>query len=138
MPNARILVADDDPGMLGTLSWILKEQGYEVVTTHEGGRVVPIMIDRTPDLVLLDILFNDQSGIDVLELIRKDERWRDVPVVMMSALTPEEAAVRTLGLGAADYVRKPFRVRELLARIEAQLRMRAILPNTADEAGNEG
>lgn len=132
MPNARILVADDDPGMLGTLSWILKEQGYEVVTTHEGSRVVPLMIDRTPDLVLLDILFNDQSGIDVLELIKKDERWRDVPVVMMSALTPEEAAVRTLGIGAADYVRKPFRVRELLARIEAQLRMRAILRSAND------
>jgi DNA-binding response OmpR family regulator len=132
MPNARILVADDDPGMLGTLSWILKEQGYEVVTTHEGGRVVPIMIDRTPDLVLLDIMFADSSGIDVLELIKKDERWRDVPVVMMSALTPEEAAVRTLGLGAADYVRKPFRVRELLARIEAQLRMRAILRSAND------
>lgn len=127
MPNARILVADDDPAMLGTLSWILKEQGYEVVSTHDGKRVVPLMEERTPDLVLLDVLFGDANGTDVLETIKRDERWRDVPIVMMSALTPEEAAVRTLGLGAADYVRKPFRVRELLARIQAQLRMRSIL-----------
>src|SRR5919108_5418015 len=127
MPNARLLVADDDPALLGTLSWVLKEQGYEVVSTHEGNRVVPLMAERAPDLVLLDILFADSSGTDVLERIKRDERWRDIPVVMMSALTPEEAAVRTLGLGAADYVRKPFRVRELLARIQAQLRMRAIL-----------
>ena len=68
----------------------------------------------------------------MLEAIKQDERWRDVPVVMMSGLTLEEAAVRTLGLGAADFVRKPFRVRELLARIQAQLRMRAILRSAHD------
>jgi two-component system, cell cycle response regulator len=127
MPNARILVADDDPGMLGTLSWILKEQGYEVVSTPDGNRVLHLMAERTPDLVLLDVLFGDANGTDVLEAIKRDERWQDVPIVMMSALSPEEAAVRTLGIGAADYVRKPFRVRELLARIQAQLRMRSIL-----------
>lgn len=127
MPDARILVADDDPALLGTLSWILKEQGYDVVATHEGSRVIPLMAERTPDLVLLDILFQDSSGTEVLEAIKQDDRWRDIPVVMMSALSIEEAAVRTLGVGAADYVRKPFRVRELLARIQAQLRMRAIL-----------
>jgi two-component system cell cycle response regulator len=132
MPNARILVADDDPGLLGTLAWVLKEQGYDVTSTNEGGRVLPLMGERTPDLVLLDILFEDSSGTEVLEAIKQDDRWRDVPVVMMSALSLEEAAVRTLGLGAADYVRKPFRVRELLARIQAQLRMRAILRSAND------
>lgn len=132
MPNARILVAADDPALLGTLAWVLKEQGYDVMSTNEGSRVLPLMAERTPDLVLLDILFEDSSGTDVLETIKQDDRWRDVPVVMMSALSLEEAAVRTLGLGAADYVRKPFRVRELLARIQAQLRMRAILRSAND------
>ena len=132
MPNARILVADDDPSVLGTLVWVLKEQGYEVVSTHEGSRVVPLMEERIPDLVLLDIQFADSSGMDVLGAIRNEERWLGIPVVMMSALTLEESAVRTLGLGAADYVRKPLRVRELLARIEAQLRMRAILRSAHD------
>ena len=132
MPDARILVADDDSALLGTLDWILKEHGYEVTSTDQGSRVIPLMTERTPDLVLLDILFDDVSGTDVLEAIKGDERWRDIPIVMMSGLTREESAVRTLGLGAVDYVRKPFRVRELLARIEAQLRMRAILRSTHD------
>jgi two-component system cell cycle response regulator len=132
MPDARILVADDDPAVLGTLVWVLKEQGYDVVSTHEGSRVLSLMAERPPDLVLLDIEFEDSSGAEVLEAIKNDERWRELPVVMISALSLEESAVRTLGLGAADYVRKPFRVRELLARIEAQLRMRAILRSAHD------
>ncbi|HEY5546450.1 MAG TPA: diguanylate cyclase [Gemmatimonadaceae bacterium] len=132
MPNAHILIADDDPALLGTLAWVLKEQGYDVTSTTEGSRVVSLMAERTPDLVLLDITFEDSSGTEVLDSIKQDDRWRDVPVVMMSGLSLEEAAVRTLGLGAADYVRKPFRVRELLARIQAQLRMRAILRSAND------
>ena len=132
MPDARILVADDDLSVLGTLSWVLKEQGYDVVSTHEGSAVIPLMEARAPDLVLLDIQFEDGSGTDVLEAIRNNDRWSEIPVVMMSAMSLEESAVRTLGLGAADYVRKPLRVRELLARIEAQLRMRAILRSAHD------
>jgi two-component system cell cycle response regulator len=132
VPNAHLLVADDDPAFVGTLAWVLKEQGYEVTSTHDGNCVLPLMEERMPDLVLLDILFEESDGTDVLERIKGDERFRDVPVVMMSGLSLEESAVRTLGLGAADYVRKPFRVRELLARIQAQLRMRAILSSAYD------
>ena len=132
MPDARILVADDDLSVLGTLSWVLKEQGYDVVSTHEGSAVIPLMEARAPDLVLLDIQFEDGSGTDVLEAIRNNDRWSEIPVVMMSAMSLEESAVRTLGLGAADYVRKPLRVRELRARIEALLRMRAILRSAHD------
>jgi len=136
MPNAHILIADDDAALVSTMSWVLKEHGYEVTATHEGHRVIPLMAQRTPDVVLLDILFADSDGTDILELIKADDRWRDLPVLMMSALPLEETAVRSLGLGAADYVRKPFRVRELLARIQAQLRMRAIL-RSAREALRE-
>lgn len=127
MPNAHVLVADDDESLVATMAWVLKEHGYDVSATHEGHRVIPLMAERTPDVVLLDILFADADGQEVLEQIKSDDRWRDIPVLMMSSLPLEEAAVRTLGLGAADYIRKPFRLRELLARIQAQLRMRAIL-----------
>ena len=65
MPDARILVADDDSALLGTLDWILKEHGYDVTSTDQGSRVIPLMTERTPDLVLLDILFDDVSGTDV-------------------------------------------------------------------------
>jgi two-component system cell cycle response regulator len=133
MPSARILVADDDPAILQTLSWVLKEHGYDVGAAEGGAALLKQLEERTPDLVLLDIMFPDADGFQLLEQIKGDERWRDLPVLMVSSLPPEEAAVRTLGLGASDFIRKPFRVRELLARIQAQLRNRAIL-RSAHEA----
>lgn len=133
MPNARILIADDDASILQTMSWVLKEHGYDVSAAREGSRVLELLAERPPDLVLLDVMFPDADGYQILERIKSDQRWRDIPVVMVSSLPPEEAAVRTLGLGAADFVKKPFRVKELLARIQAQLRMRSIL-RSANEA----
>lgn len=132
MPNARILIADDEAAVTQTMSWVLKEHGYDVATVREGGRVLELLQERPPDLVLLDILFPDSDGYQLLERIKSDDRWRDVPVLIVSSLPPEEAAVRTLGLGAADFIKKPFRVKELLARIQAQLRMRAILRSAND------
>lgn len=132
MPNARILIADDDASILQTMSWVLKEHGYEVAAAREGSRVLELLEERAPDLVLLDVMFPDADGYQILERIKSEPRWRDIPVVMVSSLPPEEAAVRTLGLGAADFVKKPFRVKELLARIQAQLRMRSILRSAND------
>jgi two-component system, cell cycle response regulator len=136
MRSAHILIADDDAALVQTMTWVLREHGYDVTATHEGRQVIPLMAERTPDIVLLDVMFPDTDGNEVLEGIKAEERWRDIPVLMISSLPPEEGAVRTLGLGAADYVRKPFRVRELLARIQAQLRMRAIL-RSANESLRE-
>lgn len=127
MASLRVLIADDDSALLRTMAWVLREQGYDVVTTSDARRVIPLMEERSPDVLLLDVVFPGSDGTDILERIKSDDRWRDLPVLMLSSLPPEEAAVRTLGLGASDYVRKPFRIRELLARMQAQLRMRAIL-----------
>jgi len=127
MASARIIIADDDPAILQTMTWVLKEHGYDVGSATSGRELVALLEERTPDLLLLDVMFPDVDGFQLLERIKNDDRWRDMPVLMISSLPPEEAAVKTLGLGASDFVRKPFRVRELLARIQAQLRMRAIL-----------
>ena len=127
MASSRILVADDDPAILQTISWVLKEHGYDVVSAQGGAALFEQLEARLPDLVLLDVMMPDADGFQVLERIKSDDRWRDLPVLMVSSMPPEEATVKTLGLGAADYIRKPFRVRELLARIQAQLRSRAVL-----------
>src|SRR5579862_4138449 len=132
--NTRILVADDDTAVLQTVAWVLKEQGYDVSAAHGGQALFErLEHESPPDLLLLDVSLPGADNYQTLERIKSDERWRDLPVLMVSALPPEEAAVRTLGLGAADFVRKPFRVRELLARIQAQLRIRAAL-RSAHEA----
>jgi two-component system cell cycle response regulator len=123
----RILVADDDEALLQTVSWILKEHGYDVQTAKEGDRLFRQLEAQTPDLLLLDIMMPDVDGFQILARIKADERWRDLPVLMVSAMPPEEATVKSLGLGAADFISKPFRVRELLARIQMQLRIRQAL-----------
>ncbi|MEO7520370.1 MAG: response regulator, partial [Gemmatimonas sp.] len=128
--TARILVADDDPSVLESVTWLLKENGYEVVPADGGASLLQQLEKRTPDLLLLDILMPDADGCQLLERIKSEERWRDLPVLMLSAQPPEDASVRSLGLGASDFIRKPYRPRELLARVQAQLRVGAVLRDT--------
>jgi two-component system cell cycle response regulator len=130
MATSRILVADDDEAVLESVTWLLQENGYDVVPANGGMACLEQLERRSPDLLLLDILMPDADGCQLLERIKGDERWRDLPVLMLSAQPPEEASVRSLGLGAADFIRKPYRPKELLARVQAQLRMGALLRST--------
>ncbi|MEP6764641.1 MAG: diguanylate cyclase [Gemmatimonadaceae bacterium] len=130
MPTARILVADDDQGVLDSIALLLKENGYEVVRATGGATVMEQLNARTPDLLLMDILMPDADGCQLLERVKSEEKWSDLPVLMMSSLPPEEASVRAFGLGAADFIRKPFRPKELLARVQAQLRVGSMLRST--------
>ena len=70
------------------------------------------------------------DGVQLLQELKSDARWRDIPVLMVSSLSPDEMTEKTFGLGAADFIRKPFRPRELIARVHAQLRMRRELTTT--------
>jgi two-component system cell cycle response regulator len=127
MSSSRILVVDDDLAMRQTISLVLKEQGYDVATAEDGAALFRELERSAPDLILLDVLMPDVDGFQLLERLKADDRWASLPVLMVSSLPAEDATVRTLGLGAADYIRKPFRVRELLARIQTQLRAHAEL-----------
>lgn len=130
MATSRILVADDDEAVLESVAWLLQENGYDVVPANGGVSCIEQLEKRAPDLILLDILMPDADGCQLLERIKGDDRWRDLPVLMLSAQPPEEASVKSLGLGAADFIRKPYRPKELLARVQAQLRMGALLRST--------
>jgi two-component system cell cycle response regulator len=133
--SARILIADDDPAVVESVSWVLEEHGYAVTAVPGATALLALVAsgeERPPDLLLLDIFMPDGDGVQLLERIKREPRWRDVPVLMLSSAPVEEATVRTLGLGAADYVRKPFRVKELVARIQAQLRVGAVLRTQRD------
>src|SRR5690606_19284087 len=79
-----------------------------------------------PELLLIDGV-RDAAGLDLLRALKGEPRWRDIPVLVVADHPPDDAAVWTFGMGAADFLRKPFRVRELLARMEAQLRVRRML-----------
>ena len=118
----KIIVADDDLALTRTLSWILKDNGYEVVTVPGGENLIDHLLAEQFDLLLLDIMMPKVDGLQLLEQVKTDYRFKDLPVLMISSMPPEEATVRALGLGAADFISKPFRVRELLARVKAHLR----------------
>src|ERR1700682_704341 len=120
----KIIVADDDQALSRTLSWILKENGYDVVSVAGGEHLLEHLTSEQVDLLLLDIRMPKVDGLQLLERVKSDPRHKDLPVLMISSMPPEEATVRALGLGAADFIPKPFRVRELLARVQEHLRVR--------------
>src|SRR5438552_69880 len=131
---AKILVADDDQSLVRTLMWILKENGYEVVVAPGGEGLMGKLEAERPHLLLLDIMMPKVDGLQLLAKMKADERFRDLPVLMISSMPPEEATVKSLGLGAADFIAKPFRVRELLARVKAHIRTAQELSRARDEA----
>ena len=132
--GAKIFVVDDDEALLQTLGWILKDKGYEVVPLPTGSDLLDRMEVEFPDLILLDIMMPKIDGLEILEQVKAEEKWRDLPILMLSSMPPEEATVRSLGLGATDYIAKPFRVRELLARIDARLKEARELKRVREEA----
>ena len=119
--SGRILVVDDEEIVCHSLQRVLQEAGYEVVTAFNGEEALDKMSQLEIELVLLDIRMPGLDGFQVLRLIRDGS---NVPVIMLTAVQDMNTVCDTLSLGADDYVKKPFRTRELLARIKAKLRRR--------------
>ncbi len=134
LTGVKVLVADDDAALVNTLTFILREQGAQVVSLPNGEHLLEQLEADTPDLLLLDIMMPKVDGLELLRRIKHDPRWTDLPVLMVSSMPPEEGTVRSFGLGAADFVPKPFRVRELMARIEAHVERGKALRAARDEA----
>jgi two-component system cell cycle response regulator len=132
--RAKIMVADDDQTLLKTLVYILKGQGHDVVPVEGGERLIEALQAERPDLLMLDIMMPRVDGLQLLERIRSDPNYEGLPVLMISSMPPEEATTRSLGLGADDFIPKPFRVRELLARVDARLRAARTLRAVRAEA----
>ena len=121
-PPARILVADDNADMREYVRRLLARD-YEVETVGDGEEALARIRERTPDLVLTDVMMPRLDGFALLAAIRGDERLRTLPVVVLSARAGEEARIEGLAAGASDYLVKPFHARELKARIGSQLEL---------------
>ncbi len=120
MNNAAILVIEDDEGIQDMLSYSLEPDGFKLISAYTAKEGWEIVEDRQIDLVLLDWMLPDRSGIDLLHRIRKYHSH--LPVIMITARAEEEDRVLGLDVGADDYITKPFSVRELKSRIQAVLR----------------
>ena len=127
LDDVAFLVVDDDDNNLYTLSRQLRHMGYSNITTAAGGaEAIELLQAREFDLVLLDNMMPEISGIDVLEHLHKQKGFAELPVIMVSALTETDSVVACIELGAEDYVPKPVNVTLLKARIEATLQRKAL------------
>ncbi len=129
MTASRVLVVDDEPGLVRALAINLRAHGWEVATATDGAHALDLAASWRPDVVLLDLGLPDIGGLDVLAGIRG---WSRVPVVVLSARQHGEDKVEALDAGADDYVTKPFAMNELLARLRAAVRRAA--PSDVAEA----
>lgn len=123
MNPAHILVIEDEAALLRGLRDNLEREGYSVRTAANGEKGLEMLLQRPPDLLLLDLMLPKVNGYEICRAAR--ERRLDLPIIMLTARGQEEDIVRGLELGADDYVTKPFGIRELLARIKAILRRNA-------------
>jgi two-component system, OmpR family, KDP operon response regulator KdpE len=117
--DAAILVVDDEPPILLSLRLLLRGAGYRVETAATASEALSKAATQRPAAVILDLLLPDSRGSDVCRELRK---WTAVPILVLSAVTDEEAKIDALDAGADDYVTKPFSSGELLARLRASLR----------------
>ena len=126
----RLLLVEDEPGLVLTLTDRLAREGYAVETSSDGESALERAASEGFDLVLLDVMLPRKNGFDVLRELRR--RGIETPVIMLTASGQVVDKVVGLKLGADDYVTKPFEMVELLARIEARLRRAPVTPHPAD------
>ena len=117
--KSRVLVVDDDPALAEMLTIVLRGEGFDTAVVGDGTRALPAVRDLRPDVVLLDLMLPGMNGIDVCRAIRTES---GVPIVMLTAKTDTVDIVLGLESGADDYVVKPFKPKELVARIRARVR----------------
>ena len=132
-PDATILVVEDEDSFVEALTIGLKREGFRVQVARDGAEALDILDAVKPDLVLLDVMLPKVSGIDVCRELR---RRSSVPIIMVTAKGSEIDTVVGLEVGADDYVTKPYRLRELVARMRAVLRRRAGEPAVAVRTGD--
>ncbi|MFC5952136.1 MtrAB system response regulator MtrA [Pseudonocardia lutea] len=117
--KSRVLVVDDDPALAEMLTIVLRGEGFDTAVVGDGTRALPAVREMRPDVVLLDLMLPGMNGIDVCRAIRAES---GVPIVMLTAKSDTVDIVLGLESGADDYVVKPFKPKELVARIRARVR----------------
>ncbi|MEI7437757.1 MAG: response regulator [bacterium] len=128
MANKNIFVVEDEEDILELLRFNLTREGFTVTTAENGEDAVKIILQKTPDLILLDLMLPGLDGLEVCRILKKDPKTAGIPIVMVTAKGEESDVVAGLELGADDYIAKPFSIKVLIARVRAVLRRRRAPP----------
>ena len=122
MPKHTILLVDDEMAIRTMLCVALEAAGYNVLQAENAQQAHAVIVDRSPDLVLLDWMMPGTTGLELLRRLKRDELTEKIPVIMLTAKAEEDSKISGLDAGADDYIAKPFSPRELISRVKAVLR----------------
>ena len=134
--SKRILIVEDEKNIVDILSFNLSKEGYDTLEAYDGQAGLQLALEQDPDLVLLDLMLPKMDGFDVCRQLR--QAGRNTPVIMLTAREEETDKVLGLELGADDYITKPFSMRELLARVKANIRRNEMAGTAAAPAKPAG
>ncbi len=132
--DKKILVVEDEKAIADILDFNLRKEGYTVVCAYDGEDGLTHALADKPDLILLDVMLPKLDGFEVCKAVRKTS---NVPIIMLTAREEEVDKILGLELGADDYITKPFSMRELMARIKANVRRSVVSPAEVEDAGDE-
>ena len=124
----KILIVEDEQGLVTLLSYNLEKQGYQTAVCMDGQKVMNTLTSEKPDLILWDWMLPNVSGVELCQMIRQNYETKEIPIIMLTARGDEADKVKGLSQGADDYMTKPFSVPELMARIGALLRRTKVKP----------
>ncbi len=124
--NEKILVVEDEKDIARMIEYNLKKEGYRPVLVHDGSYAAMTAVKEKPALILLDLMLPGLDGLEVCRRLKADAKTSSIPIIMLTAKGEESDKVLGLGLGADDYVTKPFGLKELLARVQAVLRRASV------------
>ena len=117
----KILIADDEPNIVVSLEFLMKQNGYVVRVVTNGEEVLQVVADFGPDLILLDVMMPRMSGYDVCQKIRENPAWADIRIIMLSAKGRDVEVNKGMAVGANAYVTKPFSTKDLIAQVAQML-----------------
>jgi two-component system phosphate regulon response regulator PhoB len=138
MPQPRILIIEDEKGLVQSLTWYLNREGYETIAVGDGVEGLRKAQSLLPDLILLDLMLPGMGGLEVCRELRSGEKTRRIPIVMLTARAEETDQVEGFAKGADDYVTKPFSNKVLLQRVKAILRRSEAAKESSDVSEHMG
>ena len=117
----KVLIADDEPNIVVSLEFLMKQRGYEVRVANTGEDALAAVGEFVPDLILLDVMMPRMSGYDLCQRVRENPAWQGIRIIMLSAKGRDIEVSKGIAVGADAYVTKPFSTRDLLARVAEML-----------------
>tara|TARA_R110002072_G_scaffold100429_5_gene221201 strand:- start:1612 stop:2310 length:699 start_codon:yes stop_codon:yes gene_type:complete len=130
--KSKVLVIEDEPDILEVIQYNIEREGHKVIACRDGEQGLSRIRTDAPDLVILDLMLPGMDGTEVCRQVKADPVTRGIPIIMVTAKSEESDVVLGLGLGADDYIAKPFSPRELMARVNVVLRRGSVREERSD------